>query len=353
MSRKRDNRGRFSTNSYARGSDLQMFGSESMRFKKPRGLQPNVNPGQQGRLGSFGRGSNLPPTAAQLGSSARYSSGVIDIQSNSTSSLAVTARPWSPKCCVGDFNPGAVMFVRKDLDHAHYKSVADLPTMNWLFRHSRDALDDLNGKMGAASTNKKGGVFHERGGWCPMGTLRNSFQPPGAVTSLLNVDVWGRTKTSCIWGDDLVSGDRVGYGLVVFDLNKYDTIDGPGMGSRITQSYLDSLTDDAGAVPKTLSARELLLGSDGRDYKAGKQYHVYQWMPMKNGKLAKPVWKYFLADPKVKTNKAPEVDFVDVFTLGCVSNALHSARCGRAHCLAALQSTDKFSTLPQIEIILD
>ena len=47
-----------------------------MRFKKPRGLQPNLNPGQQGRLGSFGRGSNLPPTAAQLGSSARYSSGV-------------------------------------------------------------------------------------------------------------------------------------------------------------------------------------------------------------------------------------------------------------------------------------
>ena len=59
-----------------------------MRFKKPRGLNPQLNPGQQGRLGSFGRGQNMPPSAAQLGSSARYSSGVIDFQSNSTSSLA-------------------------------------------------------------------------------------------------------------------------------------------------------------------------------------------------------------------------------------------------------------------------
>jgi len=195
MSRRRDNQGRFSTSSFSKGSDRNMFGSESMRFKKPRGLNPQLNPGQQGRLGSFGRGQNMPPSAAQLGSSARYSSGVIDFQSNSTSSLAVTARPWSPKCCVGDFNPGAIMFVRRDLDHAHFKSVADLATMNWLFRHSRCSLGDHNGKMGAQSTNKAGGVFHARGGWRPMGSLRNSFQPPGAVTSLLNVDVWGRTKT--------------------------------------------------------------------------------------------------------------------------------------------------------------
>ena len=155
-----------------------------------------------------------------------------------------------------------------------------------------------------------------------------------------------------MWGDDLVSGDRVGYGLVVFDLSKYDTIDGPGMGSRITESYLKSLKNDSNASPRTRSAKELLVGGDAADF-SGDEYHVYQWMPMKNGKLAKPVWKFFLDNPRVKTNTAPNVDFVDVYTLGCVSNALHSARCSKAHCLAALQSTDKFTTLPQIEIILD
>lgn len=158
--------------------------------------------------------------------------------------------------------------------------------------------------------------------------------------------------TACVWGDDLISGDRVGYGLVVFDLSKYATIDGPGMGSRITESYLESLKDDKQADPKTLSAKELLVGGSGSDFISGKKYHVYQWMPMKNGELAKPVWNYFQRN-EGRSIKAPSVDFVDVYTLGCVSNALHSARCGKAHCLAALQSTDKFTTLPQVEIILD
>ena len=163
----------------------------------------------------------------------------------------------------------------------------------------------------------------------------------------------------------------MGYGLVVFDLSKYECIDGPGVGSRITESYLQSLYTDSEAVANdkpTLSPAELMMGTENYqdiDYKYNgilqlpernidaQSYHVYQWMPIKNDRLARPVWKYFLNKQGQDKSKPPDVDFVDVYNLGCVSNALHSARCGNAHCLKALQSTDKFTTLPQIEIILE
>lgn len=265
------------------------------------------------------------------------------------------------------------MFVRKDLSHAVYKSVCDLPTMNWLLRHEREGTDDSDTKMGAISSNGEGGVLNDVGGWAPMGTLRNTFRPGGAITSLFNVDVWGRTKTACCFGDKLVTGDRVGYGLCVFDLTKYEVIDGPGAGSRITEAYLMGLSNDD-QEPTTLSAGELLFppaaAEDGKlrskiynkKIDGEDQFHVYQWMPLLNGKLAPPVWKYFPNDHPFEVrngqniydkSKPPEVDFVSVYSLGCVSNSLHSGRAGEAHIRKALQVTDRWTTLPQIEVILE
>ena len=164
MSRKRDNLGRFSVG--AGGSALQQFGREDTNFKRPRSVQSHM-PGYPGTVGEFPASGQGPPQASNLG--AGYSSGVIDMASNSTSSLPVQARPWSASCCVSEFSPGSLLFVRKDLEHASYKSVADLATANWLLRDARDALaaagGSPSGQMGAESHNKENGWLSDSGGW--------------------------------------------------------------------------------------------------------------------------------------------------------------------------------------------
>lgn len=350
-SRKRDSFGRFASG--AGGSALQQFGQESMQFKRPRTVQPNM-PGYPGSVGAFSSAGQGPPQAGAL--AAGYSSGVIDIGSNSTSSLPVQARPWSPKCAVGDFSAGSLIFVRRDHEHASFKSVADLATTNWLLRDARNALAALGatpeGKMGAESHAGENGWLHDKGGWGFMGSLRNKQQNPGSLITLMNVDIFGRSRIGNIFSKKLQSGDRVGIALVPVDINKYKVIDGPGHGSSNPKTYVQSLEDDAAISDKkkrTRSAMELLVDPDsqidGEDYKTQDVYTVWQWLPTLNGKLCEHV-KYLF-----KTGDIP--DFIDFIALGCVSNALMCGKTHEAHMRRALMSTDAYTTLPQIEILIE
>ena len=352
MSRKRDNLGRFSAGTG--GSALQQFGREDTSFKRPRTVQSSM-PGYPGRVGEFGAAGQAPPTAGALG--AGYSSGVIDMASNSTSSLPVSARPWSARCCVGDFSPGSLLFVRKDLEHASYKSVADLATANWLLRDARDALAVVGGSpagaMGAGSHNKENGWLHDKGGWNYFGLLRNSMKPPGSLVTLMNTDVFGRSRVGNLFGSKIVTGDRVGLALVPFNIQNYREIVGPGSGSTNPDTYVRSLTtDSATTTQKTQNAVDVMLDQPGSydSDKTGKPvYTVWQWMPTLNKKLCKHVWSLFDSTAGVE----PDVDFVDHVAIGCVSNALMSGKSVESHMIRALQSTDAYTTLPQIEIIIE
>lgn len=362
-SRKRDSYGRFAPG--AGGTALQQFGQESMQFKRPRTVQPTM-PGYPGAVGEFSSAGQGPPQAGALG--VGYSSGVIDIASNSTSSLPVQARPWSPQCAVGDFSPGSLLFVRKDLEHASYKSVADLATANWLLRDARSALAangaNPEGEMGAESHAGKNGWLADKGGWNFMGSLRNKYLAPGSLITLMNVDVFGRSKIGNIFSKKLQTGDRVGIALVPVNILMYRTIEGPGSGSANPVLYVESLLPDGNVKgtpllnPKkrTRSATELLIDptskDDGADYTDANKFTVWQWLPTHNGRLCKHTWTLFDAS-KVDDKKGPDVDFIDHISLGCVSNALMCGKSHEAHMRRALMSTDAYTTLPQIEILIE
>jgi len=364
MSRKRDSFGRFAMG--ANGTAMQQFGQESMQFKRPRTVQPRM-PGYPGAVGEFSSGGQGPPGAGAL--SVGYSSGVVDIASNSTSSLPVQARPWSPQCAVGDFSPGSLLFVRKDLQNASYKSVADLATANWLLRDARSALTangaNPEGEMGAESHAGANGWLADKGGWNFMGSLRNKMLNPGSLVTLLNVDVYGRSKIGNIFSKKLLTGDRVGIALVPVNILLYPTIEGPGNGSGNTAQYVESLTTDKDADKKkrTRSAVELLIDQhsidDGKDFGEGndqdKRYNVWQWLPTRNGRLCKHTERLF-GTVTIPGKLKPEPDFpdfIDHISLGCVSNALMCGKTHEMHMRRALMSTDAYTTLPQIEILIE
>ena len=272
------------------------------------------------------------------------------------------ARPWSPQCAVGDFSPGSLLFVRKDLEHASYKSVADLATANWLLRDARSALAatgaNFEGKMGAESHAGKNGWLADKGGWNFMGSLRNKYLAPGSLVTLMNVDVFGRSKIGNIFSRKLQTGDRVGIALVPVNILMYRTIEGPGNGSANPVLYVESLLDDNKVNPKksTRSAMELLIdptsGASGADYTDADKYTVWQWLPTHNGRLCKHTWTLFPAKT-VDAKKGPDVDLIDHISLGCVSNALTCGKSHEAHMRRALMSTDAYTTLPQIEILIE
>ena len=385
--RTRNNLGQFvsARSGSASGSALAQFGQESTSTKRPRGVQPNM-PNYPGNLGALRSRSQAPPSAGQLKTG--YSEGVIDIGSNSTSSLPVQARPWSPECAISAYAPGSLLFIRKDThQHAAYRSVADLATINWLLRQARSLLGgaSTHKDMGAASNGHKLSGFKGERGWNYMGLLRNSYKPPASLLTLMNTDVFGRSKVANIFSRRLQAGDRVGVALLPVDLTKqhsfYGGISGPGSNLNNVALYLQSLEDDGSALRgssdasscATRTAKEMMLAPyKANKYKNGAQqyegkynvranggqageYHVWQFLPTVNGELSKHAQEvYFPVPATAPANTPPDIpDFIDHISLGCVSNALFSGKCVERHMLLALHSTDHYTTLPQIEVLIE
>lgn len=361
--RKRDSFGRFSSSG---GTDLARFGRESEAYKKPRnmGVQPSM-PSYPGAVGAMSVSGQAPPSASALGVS--YSSGVIDLGSNSTSSVAVQAKPWSAVTNIPPTSPGALLFVQRDGKLAkngtsrQIRSIADLPTMNWLLKHSRDNLANLadeTSRMSAGSYAKEGGL-KTRGGWNFLGPLRNKYQQGSSgIITLMNVDVFGRSKIACIFGSRIHSGDRLGLALVPVNLTKFPSILGPGSKSTVTADYVDTLLDDQSA--NTVTAGMLSGATEsavGKKFTEKGEYHVWQYLPTVNGVICKFLWDLFDEKEPVKRgwlhSGAPKVDFVDYIALGCVSNAQMSRRCNDRVCRQAVFDTDRYTVCPQVEILIE
>ena len=344
--RSRDQFGRFSSG--ASGTALAQFGNEDMRFKKPRGESSVFpTPGDVGRMNV----GNEPPNAASL--STGYSSGVIDLGSNSTSSVPVQARKWSPINNVAEMSPSAIVFVRRDGNMNKYKSVADLPTMQWLMRKDRDILATTttgsSSNLSAGSFAGEGGVLDRKGGWNLLGILRNTYTQGSAMITLCNVDVFGRSKVPCIFGDRVATGQRVGLALIPVNLRDIPfCVMGPGSGARNLDNYMKSLTNDAVAKKKCQSADEYMSGGSGA-YEDASGTHVWQWFPTLDGKLCKHVWD--MVEKGATTE--PGVDFIHHVSLGCISNAHMAGRAPEMHQKMALFDSNKMTTLPTIEILME
>ena len=170
----------------------------------------------------------------------------------------------------------------------------------------------------------------------------------------MNTDVYGRSRVGNLFGTKVMTGDRVGLALVPFNLRNYRQILGPGTGSSNPDTYVRSLTPDNTtiSVKRTQNAIDVLLKEDGsfnQDDNGKAVYTCWQWMPTLNKKLCKHVWAFFDA----QAGKEPEVDFIDHIAIGCVSNALMAGKTAQSQMIKALQSTDAYTTLPQLEIIIE
>ena len=371
--RKRDLLGRFAV-----GNDS--FAQESTTFKKPRGVNPSM-PSYPGSVGAMNVRGQAPPQASAL--SAGYSSGVIDIGSNSTSSLPVQARPWGPECNIGDYAPGALLFVRKDQNLTTFKSVADLATANWLLREARanlrflTASSTLDENMGASSNDHPTYGWLGDLGWLYFGPMRNSHRAPGSLITLCNVDVFGRSKVGNLWGRKVTSGDRVGIALVPMNIKLYGSaMYGPGDRSRVMETYLKGLAQDSEVQAPILNdrgQRPAFADASARDQRANasatksakslleypyevnqwittdftqnEKHTVWQWMPTLGGELCDHVLRYF-------PGETPP-DFIEHISLGVISNCLQAGRTTIPMCLRALTDTDAYTTLPQIEILIE
>ena len=368
-SRKRDNFGRFSSSNG--GTDLSRFGQESMSYKKPRNMGIHGSmPGYPGAVGS----SQAPPDASSLGTS--YSSGVIDLGSNSTSSVPVQARPWSTTSNIPPLSAGALMFARRDgklVSHGlskQLRSVADLPTMNWLLRESLDQQRVGNisksSDMSASSYTKKSGsvmgtATQPNTGWSFVGSLRNSYQAPGSPIILHNVDVFGRTKIANLFGRSVKSADHLGIALLPVDLSNFTTekgysMLGPSSKSTITEDYLLTLCDDAVMAAKGLACENAL----GEIFDTGGEYHCWQWMPCINGIVCKEFWSLWPEKGEreddnfgVRRSGAPHEDFIDYVHLGTVSNSLMRGRCILSQMKKAPFETNTYTLCPQLELLME
>ena len=366
-SRKRDSFGRFASSNG--GSDLARFGQESMTYKKPRnmGVQPNM-PGYPGAVGAMGS-SQAPPDAGALGAS--YSSGVIDLGSNSTSSVPLQARPWSSVANIPPVSAGALLFVRRDAKLVAHglskqlRSVADLPTMNWLLREavSQEVIAEGGTKMDANSHFNTGSVLgtptKPNTGWNFIGSLRNEYQADGSPVKLYNVDIFGRTKIANMFGSSVASGDHLGLALVPVNLRNFDaakgwSILGPSSKTTVTENYVQTLADDA-----TRNTRMRTVDASGKAFQETGEYHVWQWLPTLNGVIVKEFWDLFPDDderePVLKGTRlsgAPKVDFIQHEHLGTVSNSLMRGKCTKRQMIAAPFETNTYTLCPQLELLL-
>lgn len=371
-SRKRDSFGRFASSNG--GSDLARFGQESMTYKKPRNMGIHESmPGYPGPVGAMGSGQ-APPDARSLGSS--YSSGVIDLGSNSTSSVPLQARPWSTTANIPPLSPGALMFVRRDgklVSHGlstQLRSVADLPTMNWLLR---EALDQMTVEKKSNKPSMDAGSYKLRSGsvlgtkdqpnsgWSFVGSLRNSYQAPGSPVTLHNVDVFGRTKIANLFGRNVHSGSHLGLALVPVNLANFKTDNGwamlgPSSKTTITEGYLLTLHDDSVMSAKGLGCTNAV----GRVFDKEGEYHCWQWLPCINGVICKEFWSLWPEEGEreeeefgTRRSGAPKEDFIDYVHLGTVSNSLMRGKCTKRQMTKAPFETNTYTLCPQLELLLE
>lgn len=371
-SRKRDNFGRFSSSNG--GTDLSRFGQESMSYKKPRNMGIHSSmPSYPGAVGAM-RSGQAPPDATSLGVS--HSSGVIDLGSNSTSSVPIQARPWSTTANIPPLSPGAIMFVRRDAKLVsrglsnQLRSVCDLPTMNWLLREALDQQtnEGLSGKtiMDAGSYKFKPGSYmgteeQPNTGWSFVGCLTNSYQTPGSPVVLHNCAVFGRTKIANMFGRTVVSGDHLGLALVPVNIKNFTpdagfSILGPSGKSTVAEQYVLTLKDDADMERIGLGCTNAV----GKMFKNRGEYHCWQWLPTLNGIICEEFWSLWPKatdrEPEAfgtRRSGAPKVDFIEHVHLGSVSNSLMRGRCTKRQMTKAPFETNTYTLLPQVELLLE
>ena len=258
------------------------------------------------------RGPQVPPRNGNIPIQLRTNQ--VHQMTNNTSSVLIFAKPFKNRS-EQKIVPGHLLFSFPGRNRM--STVLNLPQMN-------EALG--NGEGAAANCIRQAyrnnaAEYGDRNTYYFFGVMRNEANS-SRMQRLLNADVHGRSKVCNVWGRNLRRGDILGMALV----------------KRRRHSKAN--------------------GSDDTD-----RGEKYQWVPIVNGMLP----KYLVDHPKSRIIRIFDVnnnqltlpaDFKNAklsppmtFNIGMVSHAVSEKPSTKAMC-DALEQSDCFTALPQIEILM-
>ena len=258
------------------------------------------------------RGPQVPPRNGNIPIQLRTNQ--VHQMTNNTSSVLIFAKPFKNRS-EQKIVPGHLLFSFPGRNRM--STVLNLPQMN-------EALG--NGEGAAANCIRQAyrnnaAEYGDRNKYYFFGVMRNEANS-SRMQRLLNADVHGRSKVCNVWGRNLRRGDILGMALV----------------KRRRHSKAN--------------------GSDDTD-----RGEKYQWVPIVNGMLP----KYLVDHPNSRITEIRDsanvqrrlpADFKNAklsppmtFNIGMVSHAVSEKPSTKAMC-DALEQSDCFTALPQIEILM-
>lgn len=176
------------------------------------GAMPNVSNRPSGP-------SAPPPVGSQISVQSR--STVTYLQTNPTASIPLMIRPWSEHY-EKDYAPGCLIFAKQDkIGRSPLVTVADVPTLNYLFTRGRQAGGEVIGHEKDQITPNDYeffGLFRNDAGK-QVDRLGNP-RYTNTKQRLIQCDVYGRAKAANFWGNKLQTGQRLGIALVNKTLSK-------------------------------------------------------------------------------------------------------------------------------------
>lgn len=160
-----------------------------------------------------------PPVGSQISVQSR--STVTYLQTNPTASIPLMIRPWSEHY-EKDYAPGCLIFAKQDkIGRSPLVTVADVPTLNYLFTRGRRAGGELIGHEKDQITPDDYeffGLFRNDAG--KQVDFLGNPRYTNTKQRLIQCDVYGRAKAANFWGNKLQTGQRLGIALVNKTLSK-------------------------------------------------------------------------------------------------------------------------------------
>lgn len=156
-----------------------------------------------------------PPIGSQISVQSR--STVTYSQVNPTASVPLMIRPWSEHY-EKDYAPGCMIFAKQEkIGRSPLITVADVPTLNYLFTQGRDTVGGTSVGREEDRINPDDfeffGLFRNDAGKQVDHLGYPRYTNP--KQRLIQCDVYGRAKVANFWGNKLRTGQRLGIALVV------------------------------------------------------------------------------------------------------------------------------------------
>ena len=258
------------------------------------------------------RGPQVPPRNGNIPIQLRTNQ--VHQMTNNTSSVLIFAKPFKDRS-EQKILPGHLLFSFPG--RSRMSTVRNLPQMN-------EALG--NGKGAAANCilqdyRNNAELYGDRDKYYFFGVMRNEANS-SRMQRLLNADVHGRSKVCNIWGRNLRRGDILGLALVV--RRRHSKANGSDETDRGEKIQLVPIVN--GMLPKYLV-----------DHPNSRIITIFD---VNNNQLTLP------ADFKNAKLSPPMT-----FNIGMVSHAVSEKPSTKAMC-DALEQSDCFTALPQIEILM-